>query len=132
MYRQRVRNFAKVSRMQIPLEITFHNMDHSDAVDANIREKAAKLERYFDRIIACRVVVEAPHKHSRKGKMFEVRVDISVPGKEIVVNRNGPKNHAHEDVYVAIRDAFAAAGRQLEDHSRKVRGDVKTHQSPTD
>lgn len=117
--------------MQIPLEITFHNMDHSDAVDANIREKAAKLERYFDRIIGCRVVVEAPHKHSRKGKMYEVRVDISVPGKEIVVNRNGPKNHAHEDVYVAIRDAFAAAGRQLEDHAQKIRGDVKTHQPPT-
>lgn len=118
--------------MQIPLEITFHNMDHSDAVDANIREKAAKLERYFDRIVGCRVVIEAPHKHSRKGKMFEVRVDISVPGKEIVVNRNGPKNHAHEDVYVAIRDAFTAACRQLEDHSQKVRGDVKTHQSPED
>ena len=116
--------------MQIPLEVTFHNMDHSDAVDANVRERAAKLERYFDRIIGCRVVVEAPHKHSRKGKIFEVRIDVSVPGKEIVVNRNGHNNHAHEDVYVAIRDAFNAMGRQLEDHARKSRGEVKTHQTP--
>jgi len=113
--------------MQIPLELSFHNMDQSDAVEANVRERAAKLERYFDRIIGCRVVVEAPHKHSRKGKIYEVRIDISVPGKEIVVNRNGPKNHAHEDIYVAIRDAFNAAGRQLEDHARKVRGEIKNH-----
>lgn len=116
--------------MQIPLEITFHNMDRSDAVEANIREKADKLERYFDRIVACRVVVEAPHKHRRKGKLYNVRIDISVPGKEILVNRNGPKNQAHEDVYVAIRDAFAAAGRQVEDHARKVRGDIKSHEVP--
>lgn len=116
--------------MQIPLELAFHNMDRSDAVEANVRERVAKLERYFDRIIGCRVVIEAPHKHSRKGKMYEVRIDISVPGKEILVNRNGPKNHAHEDVYVAIRDAFSAAARQLEDHARKARGDVKTHEAP--
>ncbi len=116
--------------MQIPLEVTFHNMDRSDAVEANVRERVAKLERYFDRIIGCRVVVEAPHKHQRKGKMFEVRVDVSVPGREIVVNRNGPKNQAHTDVYVAIRDAFAAAGRQLEDYARKMRGDVKNHEPP--
>ena len=116
--------------MQIPLELTFHNMDRSDAVEANVRERASKLERYFDRIIGCRVVVEAPHKHSHKGIVYEVRIDISVPGKEIVVNRSGAKNHAHEDVYVAVRDAFSAAARQLEDHARKTRGQVKTHETP--
>lgn len=116
--------------MQIPLEITFHNMDRSEAVEANIREKAVKLERYFDRIVGCRVVIEAPHKHRRKGKLFDVRIDISVPGKDILVNRNGPKNHAHEDVYVAVRDAFNAATRQLEDHARKVRGEIKSHEAP--
>jgi ribosomal subunit interface protein len=116
--------------MQIPLEVTFHNMDRSEAVEANIRERVDKLERYFDRIIGCRVVIEAPHKHSRKGKLFEVRIDVSVPGKEILANRNGPKNRAHEDVYVAIRDAFVAVGRQLEDHARKARGDVKAHEAP--
>lgn len=108
--------------MQIPLELTFHNMDRSDAVAQKVEERAAKLERYFDRIIGCRVVVEAPHKHHHKGSVYEVRIDITVPGKEIVVNRGGAHNHAHEDVYVAVRDAFNAADRQLEDHARKARG----------
>ncbi len=114
--------------MQIPVQVTFRNMDSSAAVEANVREKAAKLERYFDRIVSCRVVVESPHRRHHKGKLYHVRIDLGVPGKEIVVNHSGPKNHAHEDVYVAVRDAFNAAARQLEDHARKVRGDVKSHQ----
>ncbi|MFQ5773115.1 MAG: HPF/RaiA family ribosome-associated protein [Kiloniellaceae bacterium] len=116
--------------MQVPLEVTFHNMDRSEAVEANIRDRAAKLERHFGRIIGCRVVVEAPHRHRRKGKLFHVRIDLSVPGRELVVNRSGSRNPAHEDVYVAVRDAFNAAARQLEDHARKVRGEVKTHEAP--
>lgn len=116
--------------MEIPVQLSFRNMDPSDAVEANIREKADKLERYFDRIISCRVVVEAPHRRHGKGKLYEVHIDVTVPGKELVVNHSGPKNHAHEDVYVAVRDAFNAMGRQLEDHARKVRGEVKTHTPP--
>jgi len=116
--------------MQIALEISFRHMKPSAAVEAVIREKAAKLERFFDRIIGCRVVVEAPHRRRTKGKLYIVGVNIVVPGKELVANHTGPKNHAHEDVYVAIRDAFNAAGRQLEEHARKVRGDVKTHEAP--
>jgi ribosomal subunit interface protein len=116
--------------MQIPIEVTFRNMDRSDAVEAAVFEKSKKLERFFDRIVSCRVVVEAPHRRHTKGRLYNVRIDIGVPGKEIVVNHNGPKNHAHEDVYVAIRDAFNAAARRLEDHSRKVRGEVKTHEVP--
>lgn len=116
--------------MESPLEISFRNMDSSPAVEARIREKVAKLEQFFDRIVTCRVVVEAEHRRHHKGNLYNVRIAIGVPGDEIVVNRNGPKNHAHEDVYVALRDAFNAAGRQLEDHARKVRGDVKTHEEP--
>jgi ribosomal subunit interface protein len=116
--------------MQIPLEITFRHMDPSPAVEANIREKAEKLERYFDRIIGCRVVVEAPHRHKHKGKLYSININISVPGKEIVVNNKRSKNHAHEDAYVAVRDTFNAAARKLEDHARKVRGNVKTHVPP--
>lgn len=112
--------------MQLPLQVTFHNMDHSQAVEDRIREKADKLHTYFDRIIACKVVVEAPHKHSHKGKLYQVRVDVTVPGKEIVATRNGLKDHAHEDVYTALRDAFDAVSRQLEDHARVIRGDVKS------
>lgn len=107
--------------MQLPLQVTFHNMDASEMVEESVREHAAKLERYFDRITGCRVVVEAPHRHHHKGKMYEVRIDISVPGSEIVVNHDGHKDHAHEDVYVAVRDAFNAATRQLQDYAAKVK-----------
>lgn len=116
--------------MTIPLELTFHNMDTSPYVEADVREKAEKLTRYFDRIVGCRVVVDAPHRHHRRGQLYDVRIDITVPGDEIVVTHQGPKDHAHEDVYVAVRDAFDAAYRRLEDHARKVRGDVKTHDAP--
>ena len=117
--------------MQIPLQISFRNMDPSPAVEERIRKKAAKLERFHDRIIGCTVVVEAPHRHHHKGKLYNVRVDISVPGKDVVVDRAKPLDHAHEDVYVAIRDAFDAAIRRLEDQARKMRGSVKSHGAPS-
>jgi ribosomal subunit interface protein len=107
--------------MHIPLQISFRNMDPSPAVEARIREKAAKLERFHDRIVGCTVVVEAPHRSQHKGKLYSVRVDISVPGKDIVVDRSKPVDHAHEDVHVAVRDAFNAATRRLEDQVRKRR-----------
>jgi ribosomal subunit interface protein len=109
--------------MQIPLQITVRGTDHSEALEAHIRDKVDKLEEFFDQITSCRVVVELPHKHHHQGKQFNVRIDIGVPGSEIVVNRD----HA-EDVYVALRDAFDSAKRQLEDYARKIRGDVKTHE----
>jgi ribosomal subunit interface protein len=109
--------------MQIPLQITIRDMEHSDALETHIRDKANKLDEFFDRIMSCRVVVEMPHKHHHQGKQFNVRLDIGVPGSEIVVNRD----HA-EDVYAALRDAFDAAKRQIEDYARKMRGDIKTHQ----
>lgn len=109
--------------MQIPLQITIRDIEHSDALETHIRSKAEKLEEFFKHITSCRVVVEVPHKHHQQGKQFNVRLDIGVPGSEIVVNRD----HA-EDVYVALRDAFGAAKRQLEDYARKLRGDVKTHE----
>jgi ribosome-associated translation inhibitor RaiA len=75
-------------------------------------------------------VVEAPHRHHHKGKLYSVRVDISVPGKDVVVDRAKPSDQRHEDVYVAIRDAFDAAARRLEDEARKMRGNVKSRASP--
>lgn len=116
--------------MQIPLQISFHGLESSPAIESRIREKAAKLEQFHDRIVGCRVTVEAPHHHHRHGKLYNVRIDISVPGKDVFVGHSGPLNHAHEDVYVAIRDAFNAAGRQLQDHARRMRGVVKAHAAP--
>ncbi len=116
--------------MQLPLQITFRHMDSSDAVAARIRERAEALERFFDRIVSCRVVVECQHPRRQQGNSFRVRVDLKVPGDEIVVGRDPEAHHAHEDVYVAIRDAFDATRRLLEDYVRQGRGDVKLHAVP--
>ena len=107
--------------MRSELQITVRDMDHSPALDEHIREAVAKLEQFFSPITSCRVVAEAPHKHHHQGRQFMVRIDIAVPGKEIVVN------HEHsEDIYVALRDAFDAAKRQLENYSRKRRGETRS------
>ncbi|MDE3021470.1 MAG: ribosome-associated translation inhibitor RaiA [Pseudomonadota bacterium] len=108
--------------MQIPLQITLRDIEHSDALEKHIRDKAKKLEEFFDHITSCRVMVELPHKHHHQGKQYNVRIEISVPGHEIVANREYA-----EDVYVALRDTFDAAIRQLEDYARKIRGDIKKH-----
>ncbi|MFO7602799.1 MAG: HPF/RaiA family ribosome-associated protein [Gammaproteobacteria bacterium] len=116
--------------MQIPLQITFRHMETSEALEARIREKARSLERFADHIMSCRVTVEAPHQHQQQGNLFSIKIDITLPGGEIVAARHSDKHHAHEDPYVALRDAFNAARRQLEDYLRKRRGKVKTHAQP--
>ncbi len=129
--------------MKIPLKITFRDMPPSKAIENNIRAKASKLDVFYDAIMSCRVIVEAPHRHHHKGKAYVVRIDLTVPGGELVVNRepkrlvaapvehieelektwaesHGPSKHAaHEDAYVAIRDAFNAAARKLQDYARR-------------
>ncbi len=114
----------------IPLQITFRGMDPSAAVETKVRQKAEKLERFSDHLMSCRIVIEAPHRHHHKGKLYHVRIDLGVVGGELVVAHEGPLDHAHEDVYVAIRDAFNATVRRLEDYERKRRGKVKTHEVP--
>lgn len=117
--------------MQMPLQIAFKNMEPSPAVEQRIRDKAATLERFSDRITGCRVVISAPHRHQHKGQLYRISLDITVPPKsEIAISREHRQDHAHEDIYVAIRDAFDAAVRRLEDHTRKVRGQIKTHEMP--
>jgi ribosome-associated translation inhibitor RaiA len=97
-------------------------------MESRIRERAAKLERFNQRITSCHVVIDAPHRHHHKGKLFEVHVDLTVPGQEILASKGAGANHAHENVHVAIRDAFAAVLRQLDGFARRVRGEVKHHE----
>ncbi len=123
-------NYRVTSPSQVPLQITFRNMDKSPAVEKAVADRIVKLERFASDIIRCKVTVEAPHKHHSKGNIYHVSVDLHLPGAEIVVNRDPSRNHAHEDVYVAIRDAVNAAKRQLEDFVRMRRGNVKTHAAP--
>jgi ribosomal subunit interface protein len=108
--------------MKIPLQVTFRDMPPSDAVETRIREKADKLNRFYDRIMGCRVVIEMPQRHKHQGKLHTIRIDLTVPGAELVANHT-----EDEDVYVAIRDAFTAITRQLEDYARRQRGEVKSH-----
>lgn len=113
-----------------PPEISFRHVDHSDAIEAAVQDRIERLERLYQPIIGCTVTVDAPHRHQNKGRIYTIDIDISVPGHEIVVNRDPQKNHAHEDVYVAIRDAFDAAEKQVKKISALKRGDVKTHAVP--
>lgn len=109
--------------MEIPLDITFQDIPHSEAVETKIRDEAAKLEGLHDRITSCRVVVARPHQHHQKGNLYEVKLHLTIPGgAEIVVSRDPGLDHSHEDVFVAIRDAFRAARRQVHDQTEKRRG----------
>ncbi|MDR2876746.1 MAG: HPF/RaiA family ribosome-associated protein [Chromatiales bacterium] len=109
--------------MKLPLQITTRNVSLSEAAAETIREKSAKLETFYDSIMACRVLVEAPHRHKHQGVSYNVRLDITVPGGEIVVKRE-----PNEDLYIAIRDSFDAARRQLQSFARRQRGQVKVHE----
>ena len=116
--------------MQQPLQIVWRGMETSPALEAKIRERVKKLETFCDHIIGCRVVVEQLHRHKRRGNLFNIRVDVTVPGTELVANHEHRKDHAHEDAFVAARDAFDAMRRQLEDFVRRERGAVKSHEVP--
>lgn len=131
--------------MIIPLQISFRNMKPSEAVEGRILEETAKLETFYKGIMHCRVVVELPHKHHRKGDLYHVRIDLTVPGAELVVKREASLHTAlrqtdseeesksyevdaaHKDVFVVIRDAFKEARRQLQDYARRMRGQTKIH-----
>lgn len=113
--------------MQEPLEIAFHNVESSPSVEAEIRERVAKLDKLYDRLISCRVSVEALHKQHRTGNVYEVHVVMQVPGKDLAVSRE--PNRAQErfvspDVYVSLRQAFKAAERQLKAYKEQVRENV--------
>lgn len=110
--------------MQVPLEISTRLVELTPALEDDLRKRAAKLERYYDRITSCRIAVERPSNHHNEGGPYRVRLDITVPGSELVANKEA------EDLNTAIRDAFQAAERQVEAFSQRRRGDVKTPVGP--
>lgn len=131
--------------MQCPLQITFRNIKPSASLEHCIRIEADKLDNFYSRVMGCRIAVEMPHRHHRKGSPYRIRIDLTVPGEEIVVKREPSlrqraqllgetdiKKHLetktpHKELRVAINDAFKAACRQLQDYARRQRGDVKSH-----
>jgi ribosomal subunit interface protein len=100
--------------MDLPLQITWRGIAHSEALDAAIRDKAAKLQQFYERIIRCKVVVELAGRRKQQGKHFVVRVELKLPGGDMAVNRDHD-----EDIHVALRDAFDAARRKLQDFNRE-------------
>ena len=118
--------------MQIPLKIAFEGgLESSDALVARIEREVRRLERFSDRITTCRVAVIGRSGRHQKGDLYSVRIQIVMPGRDdVMINRNPSEDHAHEDAYVAIRDAFSAARRQLQDHERRFEGRIKTHEAP--
>lgn len=116
--------------MSIPLKITYRDIEPTEAIDNRIRTKAEKLERFFDKIISCHIVVEIPQKHKGENHKhhavhYNVEIELKVPGKLLVVNRQ-----PNTDLYASIRDAFDAMVRQLEDYARALHREVKTHDFP--
>ena len=105
--------------MNNEFQIFFHNIEQTDALEGAVRKRIAKLERYCERIISGRVVLDSPHNHRHKGKVYSVGLEIHTPQKEVRVNQEQHDNHAHEDLYIAIRDAFNAAERQLKSAEKK-------------
>jgi cold shock CspA family protein len=114
--------------MNLPLQISFHNVERSESIERLVREHAAVLDRFCDRIVSCRVVVDRPHGHHRAGNLFEIRIDLKAPGEEIVARREPAAHEDYRDVRVAIRDAFDMVIRQLEDRVRRRRRDIKHHE----
>lgn len=112
--------------MNTPLEIAFKGLDKSRAIEAKIAEKATKLEKHFDRMTHCRVVVSAPNKHPHKGKVYEIKIEVGIPEHSpLIITHDSPVGAAQEDLHVAIRDAFLAAQRRLDDIAEKIRGTAK-------
>ena len=112
--------------MNTPLEITFKGLDKSAAIEAKITEKAAKLEKVFNRMTHCRVVVAAPNKHAHKGKSYEIKIDIGIPDHApLILSHESAVGDAQEDLQIALRDAFDAAKRRLEDIAERLKGSAK-------
>jgi len=122
-------SFSSCPAMQTQPQVSFDGIPVDDSLRDAALEHIDRLEDFCDRITGCHVVIAQPHRHHRLGRLYSVRVDVRVPGGEIVVNRDHHLDHAHEDAYVALRDAFAAARRRLEDHVRRMRGEEKPHDS---
>ena len=109
------------------VQVSFKNMKHSAAIEEYSRQQCEKLDKYFSGIQSCRVTIEIPHKRHEKGNLFQVRIDMTVPGAELVVETKLAKYLGYENLQAVLNDSFDMAKRRLEDYARKKRGLVKMH-----
>lgn len=113
--------------MQTPIEISFKHVEPSDEIKALVEEKVAQLEKFYDGITSCHVYIRAPHQSQRKGNLFEVTIEVRVPGDELVVGNNQNDVARHEHLEVTLRDAFAAMAKEIKRWKGQISGEVKTH-----
>jgi putative sigma-54 modulation protein len=112
--------------MDTPVEINFHGIEKSEAIEQRVREKVGKLKRHFDRMTHCRVVLEAPHRNAAKAKVYQVKIEIGVPGrKPLIISHDREGAHAQDDLGLAVRDAFEAAVRRIDEVSAKLSARTK-------
>lgn len=114
--------------MKRPLQITFRDMAPLPSVEPEIRRRADKLDLWTPDVMSCQVVVEAEGNRHRTGHVYRVRITVRVPDEEIAVGQH----HLDEDIHRAVRGAFDAVDRQLEDYVRRRRGQVKQHRTTAD
>jgi cold shock CspA family protein len=114
--------------MKVPIQVTFHNMSPAPEIEDKIRAETQQLEEFCPKIVSCRVVVDVPHKHHRDGNLYQVRIDLKVPGDEFVIKCDPGEHVEYRVLDIAIRDAFDEARRVLEEFVRQRRGHVKTHE----
>lgn len=110
--------------MTVPLDITIRDIEKTPFIENKIREKTDKLVKFYDRIESIKVVVEVPQNHKHNGKLYSASLEVLVPSKKLIVNKK-----ADENLYIAIRDAYAAMTTQLKEYAAIQRGAVKSHQA---
>ncbi|MDX1779884.1 MAG: HPF/RaiA family ribosome-associated protein [Thalassovita sp.] len=116
--------------MDTPLELTFTNMDGTPELEALVREKAARLEKFVDHINSCHVYVKTSHRRHRTGNLYGAHINVRLPGSELFVSSEKGDEPAHEHPEVAIRDAFHAMERELKEWKDRIKGEVKLHEGP--
>jgi ribosomal subunit interface protein len=119
---------ATEAYMKTPVQITFRRIDTSSAIEDYVQRRAAKLETFSDRILHCHVTIEAPHHHHKHGEPYRVRVEVKIPGADLVVGDRPKADAVHHDLYAAIDDTFDDAGRVLQDHVKRKWRDTNTHE----
>jgi ribosomal subunit interface protein len=116
--------------MEHPVQVTFRGIESTDAIKKAVEDRARDLERYYDKIQSCKVMVESSHRSQRQGNLYHVRVRLAVPGEEIVISRDPPEHAQNEDMYLVVNEAFQSAARRLEDYVRRRRRQVKQNVAP--
>ena len=116
--------------MQLPVEISYRGVPKSEEIEALVREKADRLNKFCDHITRCDVIIEQPNHTQHSGSSYRVRLDLTVPpGHELVADERPTEHEMHEPLTKIVNDAFKTMERQLKDLVQKQRNDVKTHQS---